>query len=103
MKWAAKLGASVLIATCCVAQAPPPKDGFVPDEKTAIRIAQAALEPLIGKNGLKTQEPFHAELHDGVWEILGRWPPKPEVKGGGGVDMRIRKQTGEILGYYFNR
>jgi hypothetical protein len=93
----------LMLTSFALAQAPVPPNGYVPTAETAIQIARVVLEPLIGKSGLKTQEPFHAELHDDAWEVLGRWPPKPEVRGGGGVDMRINKKTGEIIGYYFVR
>jgi hypothetical protein len=86
-----------------IAQAPPPKDGFVPNEHTAIEIGKAVLEPMIGKDGVKKQEPFRAELRGGVWEVRGRTDLKAEVRGGGGIEMRIDKQTGQIIGYYFSR
>jgi hypothetical protein len=96
--------AIALLCGTCFAQAPAPKDGYVPDEQTAIELAKVVLKPIIGDSGLKSQEPFHAELHDGVWEVTGRWNKlPPTVRGGGGVDMQIRKQTGEIIGYYFSR
>jgi len=48
-----------------------PKDGFVPNEKTAIRIAEAVLTPIYGEKQIKSEEPFSAKLHDGVWTVEG--------------------------------
>jgi hypothetical protein len=98
-----KFAPLVLLCSCAFAQAPVPKNGFVPDEKTAIKIVRAVLQPMIGQIGVKAQEPFRAELNNGVWEVLGRTNLPSSVRGGGGIDMRINKQTGEILGYYFMR
>jgi hypothetical protein len=100
----ARFAAVSLLCGISLAQAPAPTDGYVPTAETAIQIAKVVLKPIVGEPGLKSQEPFHAELHDGVWEVGGRWNKFPStMRGGGGVYMRIRKQTGEILGYYFNR
>jgi hypothetical protein len=93
----------VLLCSCAFAQAPVPKNGFVPDEKTAIKIVRAVLEPMIGQIGVKAQEPFRAELNNGVWNIFGRTNQPSSFRGGGGINMRLNKQTGEILGYYFMR
>ena len=103
IKIVAKFVAFILFTGTCIAQAPQPKNGYVPDEKTAIKIVRAVLEPMIGQIGVKAQEPFRAELNNGVLEVFGRTNLPSSVKGGGGIDMRINKQTGEILGYYFMR
>ena len=92
-----------LLCSIALAQAPRPKNGYVPDEDTAIKIAKAILEPMIGRQGVKMREPFRANLHNSVWEILGKTNLPPSIRGGGGIDMRINKQTGEILGYHFSR
>jgi hypothetical protein len=100
----AQFAALSLLCGSGLAQAPAPKGGYAPTAETAIQIAKVVLKPIVGEPGLKSQEPFHADLHDGVWEVSGRWNKFPSTtRGGGGIDMRTLKQTGEILGYYFNR
>jgi hypothetical protein len=42
-----------------------PQDGFVPDEKTAIRVGEAVLMPVYGENHVIDQRPLHAKLQDG--------------------------------------
>jgi hypothetical protein len=35
-----------------------PKDGFVPDAKTAVKIAEAVLIPVYGENKIESERPF---------------------------------------------
>jgi hypothetical protein len=48
-----------------------PKEGFVPNEKTAIRIAEAVLGPIYGEVQIAKERPFAATLKGGVWTIEG--------------------------------
>jgi hypothetical protein len=49
----------------------PPKDGYVPDSATAVKIAEAALVPVYGKKHIESEEPFTAKLKDNVWTVSG--------------------------------
>jgi len=49
----------------------PPKDGYVPDSYTAVKIAEAVLVPVFGKKLIESEEPFTAELKDNVWTVSG--------------------------------
>ena len=82
-------------ATKMSAQSFRPKDGFVPDEKTAIRIAEAVLSPIYGEQKIASERPFSAKLKSGVWIVTGSLPEGWE---GGVAEARISKRTGEILG-----
>ena len=96
--------AMILMATASWAQAPAPKDGFVPDQKTAIRIAEAVLPGICGC--LAQNKPLTATLENGVWTVMGRKPKAKKghiVIGGGEVDMHIDQHTGAILSYVFER
>ena len=47
-----------------------PKAGFVPDAKTAIKIAEAVWVPIYGDSTIQAQRPFKAKLIDGhIWEV----------------------------------
>jgi len=61
-----------------------PKNGFVPDEKTAVAVAEAILSPIYGQDQIVHERPFHAEL-DGndVWKVEGSLP--------GGLGWRSRR------------
>jgi hypothetical protein len=71
----------------------PPK-GFVPDEKTAIRIAEAVWSPIYGEAMIQGEKPFVASLKSGVWTVRGSLP-----KGwvGGVAIAEISKSDGRIL------
>jgi hypothetical protein len=51
-----------------------PDAGFVPDERTAIQIAEAVLTPIYGAEAVKQERPFTASLKDGVWTVVGSLP-----------------------------
>jgi hypothetical protein len=75
-----------------------PADGFVPDEKTAIRVAEAVLMPVYGENRIIDERPFHGKLAEGVWTVEGtlHCATEPDCVGGTAL-VKISKKTGEIL------
>jgi len=73
-----------------------PSEGFVPDEDTAIKIAEAIWLPIYG-DSINTLKPFVAKYNAllGYWEVTGTLPPK---FGYGGIpEIHIRKKDGKIL------
>ncbi len=91
----------LLVCASSVAQAPAPKGGYVPSDKVAIQIAKAVLEGMQSQLFVKNQEPFCAQIQGYVWTVEGHCNNDPHIRGGGGLEMRIDKNTGAILGYYF--
>lgn len=71
-----------------------PKDGYVPNERTAIKIAEAVWEPIYGHENILKKRPFKAVLHDGIWTVVGSLP---EDVLGGVPEADIRKDDGRIL------
>ena len=71
-----------------------PKEGCVPDAKTAIRIAVAVWSPIYGEKHIESKKPFRARLHRGVWTVTGSLP-----KGwsGGVPEANIFKSDGRVL------
>jgi hypothetical protein len=71
-----------------------PKNGFVPNRKTAIAIAEAVLVPVYGEEKIKSEEPFSATLDGDTWWVRGSLP-----KGfvGGVAEIEISKSKGCIL------
>ena len=59
-----------------------PKDGFVPNEKTAVKIAEAVIEPIYGLQCVKTERPFKAKLIGGEWFVTGSGPTNLDWMGG---------------------
>lgn len=80
----------------------PPKNGFVPDEKTAVKIAEAILYPIYGEDLIKSEEPFVVHLKKDVWVIEGKPLTKvidgaPRPVDGGEVHMEISKKDARVL------
>jgi hypothetical protein len=71
-----------------------PEQGFVPDEKTAERIAEAVLIPIYGQQETDLEKPFKTKLSAGVWIVRGYIPPNIL---GGVFEIKIKKENGEIL------
>ncbi|RYH15831.1 MAG: hypothetical protein EON54_28515 [Alcaligenaceae bacterium] len=65
-----------------------PKEGFLPDEATAIAVAEIILIKIYGVNAIKEQRPFSANLNGEIWDIKGSLSPQ-EV--GGTAHIRIKK------------
>jgi hypothetical protein len=71
-------------------------DGFVPDEDTAVRIAQAVLIPIDrGKPPIPGGTRISGELKDGTWTVR-RVPASYGAKGND-VTILISKKEGCIL------
>jgi NTF2 fold immunity protein len=81
-----------------------PKDGFVADSQTAVKIAEAVLIPVYGEEQIRSEEPFTAQLKGDVWTVGGTLRC-PDGKGGftttdcdGGVAVvRLSKADGRVL------
>jgi hypothetical protein len=74
-----------------------PAEGFVPDKNTAIRIAEAVLDPIYGEDKIKAEEPLDAKLNEAgdTWIVWGHLP-KPANKGGAAY-IEISKADARIL------
>ena len=72
-----------------------PKDGFVPNGETAIKIAEAIWIPIYG-NKIEKRKPYIADYHEegGYWEVYGTLP---ENTRGGVPEIKISKTDGRIL------
>ncbi len=68
----------------------PPEIEFVPDEVTAISIAEAVLIPIYGAANIERQRPFTAVLSDGAWTVQGYLP---ENFMGGVATVKLSKPT----------
>ena len=87
---------AVLVTTSVFAQAPAPKNGFITDEKTAIRVAEAILAPIYGDQQIAQERPFQAALHGGIWTVEGTLS-KGDT--GGVAQIRIDQRTGAVVSY----
>jgi hypothetical protein len=72
-----------------------PKDGFVPDQRTAVKIAEAVIEPIFGLQSLTNERPLVAKLKGGEWFVNGTAPTNIDWRGGV-VEVHINKTNGCI-------
>jgi len=72
-----------------------PRDGFVPDESTAIQIAQAVAKAQYGEDRVSKEQPFHARLYGQTWIVKGTLHPQGAY--GGTAVVKISKENGRIL------
>jgi hypothetical protein len=89
----------LLVSTLARTQGFKPKEGYVPDSTTAVKVAEAVLIPVYGKRQIESEEPFNATLKDGVWIVRGNLPcPDPKTSCEGGVaEVKISKNDARIL------
>jgi hypothetical protein len=79
------------------------KVGYVPNSATAAKIAEAVLIPVYGQKMIESEEPFTADLKDGVWTVHGTLHC-PDRKGettigckGGVAEVQISKADARVL------
>jgi hypothetical protein len=72
-----------------------PKNGFAPDESTAIQIAEAAASAQYGDKTISEEKPFHARLYGDTWIVKGTLHPQGAL--GGTAVVKLSKLDGRIL------
>ncbi len=85
---------SVVIGQIALQKGFIPKNGFVPDERTAIAIAEAVLVPIYGKEQINSEKPLKASLQDGIWTVQGSLPKGWD---GGVAIVKIAKRDARIV------
>src|ERR1700722_14026305 len=70
-----------MMARLTVGQSIKPKDGFVPDSTTAVRIAEAVLAPVYGEKQIEAERPFTTKLKADICTVSGTLHC-PDGKGG---------------------
>jgi hypothetical protein len=74
-----------------------PKEGFIPNAETAVRVGEAVLIPVYGEKQIHDERPFKATLNGDVWTVEGTVPcPSASCEGGAAV-VKISKTSGQIL------
>ena len=76
-----------------------PKDGFVPNAETAVRVAEAVLIPVYGEKQVLSERPFKATLEGDAWSVEGALHCGGAGKNcnGGTAVVKISKGSGQIL------
>jgi hypothetical protein len=71
-----------------------PSRGYVPDEETAVRIAEAILVPIYGREEIGSEKPFHAKLVSGVWTVEGTLAAGAD---GGVATVKLSQKDAHII------
>ncbi len=76
-----------------------PQKGFVPDEVTAINIAEAVLTATYGQERVTQEKPLEAHLGMDIWTVLGtvNCPSDRKSFECGQLSIGIRQDNGEIV------
>lgn len=82
--------------TVVSAQAQIPKDGVLPDEKAAIKVAEAVLVNVYGESVL-SERPFSAKIEGEYWVVTGTLHcPKGANCKGGIARIELNKKDGKV-------
>jgi hypothetical protein len=71
-----------------------PPQGIIPDEVTAVKVAEVVFLPIFGPEEVTKYLPYHAQLKDGVWTVYGTLKPGSR---GGTPQMTIQRQDGRVI------
>ena len=71
-----------------------PKEGYVPNEATAVAIGEAVMLPIWGEASIARHRPYRATLTDGVWRVEGTLPPGTA---GGTAIALVSRDDGRIV------
>ena len=74
--------------------------GLVPNEHTAVAIAEAVLFPIYGENEIRGQKPYVVKLVEGKWIINGSMPKAKDTQDaivGGTFHIVILQRDGRVL------
>jgi hypothetical protein len=88
------------LAAQLVSQANLPKNGVVPDEATAVAVAEVFFQHVFSRETIAKFQPYHAQLEEGVWTVYGTLK---QGSRGGTPMLRIKKQDGQVLEIWHSR
>jgi NTF2 fold immunity protein len=71
-----------------------PEKGLVPDDKTAIKVAEAVLQPIYGEQKIISERPFNVHLSSGIWTVVGTMH---SASFGGVAIVKISRSDGRVL------
>lgn len=79
-----------------------PKSGFIPNQETAVKVAEAILIPVYGEKQVVSERPYQAQLDGDVWTVSGTLycgdPPRRSSSCNGGTAVvKLSKRDGRVL------
>jgi hypothetical protein len=92
---------ALVVAVGCAAatrRGAQPEAGFVPDQDTAVRIAEAVWIPIYGEKNILDQRPHRAILDGDVWKVTGTLHcASGSLCVGGSAYAEISRNDGRVL------
>lgn|SRR5436190_1498390 len=73
-----------------------PREGYVPDQNTAIAVTEAISVPFYGRELVEAERPYKAVLNGDVWTVKGTLPRGDQIVGGT-LTVQISKKDGRIV------
>ena len=73
-----------------------PREGYVPDQHTAIAVTEAIGVPFYGRELVEAERPYKAVLNGDVWIVKGTLPRGDQIVGGT-LTVQISKKDGRII------
>lgn len=77
-----------------------PSNGYVPDERTAVAIAEAVLIPIYGEKTVVGEKPFHAKASGDSWVVNGTLSPGSL---GGVATVELSRKDSRIISVTHSR
>lgn len=77
-----------------------PSRGVVPNEITAVKIAEAVFLPIYGEEVVSKYRSYEASLKDGIWTVFGTLKLNAR---GGTPTLTIQKSDGKVLDIWFSQ
>ncbi len=71
-----------------------PSQGVIPNEDTAVKVAEALFIPIFGADEVAKYSPYHARFKDGLWTVYGTLKSGSR---GGTPQMTIQKKDGKVI------
>ncbi len=95
------IGGNTMFSSFASSKGYVPDDGFIPNEATAIKIAEAVWLPIYG-DSIYGKQPFVAEYNkkENCWIVVGTLPPNTL---GGVPEIKISKSDGKIIYVYHGK
>ena len=79
---------------CSASQTEPEEINYVPNKQVALKIADAVLTQIYGRETINREKPLTARLVGNFWIIRGNLPANLK---GGEAEIKLSRKTGEIL------
>jgi len=98
MRWIAAACFAICVVGMGQNQGPTRANWKVPDEATAVKIAEAKLVSVYGKKQIESEQPLYAQLDENIWTVMGTFHcPVGKRCVGGIAEIKLSATDARIL------